>query len=646
MSKVQNKYDELYKKAITELEKVEKTKKIHIFVGSATCEIAGGSNEVYDELKKHIAASGRTDIEIKQVGCTGRCSLEPIVSILEDDKNLISYSLVNRNKIHEIFISHVLEGKPLVKYFLNGGACKLLDAGCSREKQRKAQEQLKKQPITHEFFELYGDKTFYCSQCRIALRNSGSIDPMNIYEYIKFWGFKPLASVLEKNDPEYVVQEMLDSKLRGRGGAGFPTGLKWGYARKNKETTRYMICNADEGDPGAFMDRSMLESDPYSIIEGMIIAGFAIGAEKGFFYIRAEYPLAIKRIEHAISICRKEGLLGKNILNSGFDYDLEIRLGAGAFVCGEETALINSIEGRRGQPRLKPPFPAISGLWSKPTIINNVETLANVPVVISVGGKEFAKIGTEKSGGTKVFAVSGKINHSGLVEVPLGITLKELIFDICGGIPNNKKLKAVQTGGPAGGCIPASMMDTIIDYDNLVQIGTIMGSGGLIILDEDDCMVQLAHYYMTFSQDESCGKCTPCREGTLRLLEILEKIIQGKAEMQDLEKLERLARVVQKSSLCGLGRAAPNPILSTLKYFKDEYISHVVDKKCLAKQCSALIKYEIDPEKCVGCTACARNCPVCCISGVRKQVHFIDQTRCIKCGKCFEVCRFNAVLKK
>ena len=645
MSKVRDSFDKLHFKAMNFLENSEKEKKTQIFVGAATCEIAAGSEVLYNELQKHIAASGRKDILLKQVGCTGRCSLEPIVSILEDGKALISYSLVNSQKAHEIFMSHIIEGKPLEKYFLNGECCKLLDAGHSRDLQKKAREQLEKQPITHEFFELYGDKPFYCSQSRIALRNCGAVDPESIYEYIKLNGFNSLANVLEKNDPKAVIKEVKDSKLRGRGGAGFPTGLKWEYAQNNQEKTRYMICNADEGDPGAFMDRSMLESDPFSVIEGMIIAGFAIGAQMGYFYIRAEYPLAVKRIECAIAKCREEGLLGKNILGSTFDYDLEVRLGAGAFVCGEETALINSIEGHRGQPRLKPPFPAVSGLWDKPTIINNVETLANIPVVLSVGGAEFSKIGTEKSGGTKVFAVSGKVNYTGLVEVPIGVTVKEVVFDICGGIQNNKKLKAVQTGGPAGGCIPASMMDTIIDYDNLVKVGTMMGSGGLIVLDEDDCMVRLAHFFMTFSQDESCGKCTPCREGTLRILEILEKIINGKGELEDLDKLERLANLVQKSSLCGLGKGAPNPVLSTLKYFKDEYIAHIVDKKCISKQCPALIKYEIDREKCIGCTACARNCPVNCIAGERKQTHVIDQSRCIKCGKCFEVCHFNAVQK-
>lgn len=638
-SLVEENYEKMYKKALSELEKSEKKYRLTIQVGSATCEDAAGSEEVLQELKNNIASANRNDILIKRVGCTGRCSLEPIVSILEKGKPVITYKQVDREKIHEIFISHILEGKPLEKYLLNG-ACKILE-----HKKTAAQEQLEGQRITHDFFEFYGMMPFYCSQTRIALRNAGLLDPENIYEYFKYSGFKSLAKVLSKNDPEFAVKEVMDAKLRGRGGAGFPTATKWGFARKSAEKERYMICNADEGDPGAFMDRSMLESDPFSIIEGMMIAGFAIEAERGFFYIRAEYPLAVKRIEHAIEVCYREGLLGKNILGSGFNYDLEIRLGAGAFVCGEETALINSIEGKRGQPRVRPPFPAVSGLWGKPTIINNVETLANIPVIISVGGKEFSRIGTAKSGGTKVFAVSGKVEHTGLVEVPLGIKVKELLFDICGGVLNNKKLKAVLTGGPAGGCIPASLMDTPIDYEDLVSLGSIMGSGGLIVLDEDDCMVQLAHFFMTFTQFESCGKCTPCREGTLRMLEILDKIIKGKGTEEDLHNLERLSHVIQKSSLCGLGRSAPNPVLSTLKYFKDEYLAHVRDKKCPAKQCSALLTYEIDKEKCVGCTACARNCPVNCISGERKKVHLIDQSRCIKCGRCFEVCQFDAVKK-
>jgi NADH:ubiquinone oxidoreductase subunit F (NADH-binding)/NAD-dependent dihydropyrimidine dehydrogenase PreA subunit len=412
------------------------------------------------------------------------------------------------------------------------------------------------------------------------------------------------------------------------------------------ETTRYIICNADEGDPGAFMDRSMLESDPFNVVEGMIIGGYAIGAHRGFFYVRAEYPLAIQRIQNAINACRRMGLLGKNLLGSGFDFDLEIRLGAGAFVCGEETALIHSIEGERGQPRVRPPYPTESGLWGKPTVINNVETFANIAVVINFGADWFSRIGTPDSGGTKVFALAGKITHTGLVEVPMGITLREIIYEIGGGVAGGKRLKAIQTGGPAGGCIPAEMLDLRVDFDSLNKIGSIMGSGGMIVLDEDDCMVDIAQYFTAFSQDESCGKCTPCREGTTRILEILNRITSGNGTEKDLEKLERLAQLVKKSSLCGLGRAAPNPILSTLTHFRDEYIAHVVEKRCPAKKCVALVKYEIEPAKCVGCTACARNCPVECISGTRRQPHEIDQMRCIKCGRCFQVCRFNAVIRQ
>lgn len=633
---VKQEYLKLKKKAQEEIQKIPHDKFIQIQVGSASCENAAGAEEIASELTKHIIASGRKDIVIRRVGCTGRCSLEPIVSVFMPSKPLITYKKVTREAVHEIFMSHIMGGKFVEKYLL--GSCDLMKTA-----KTKSQKYLFEHPITQRFYEVYGDVPFYCHQTRIALRNSGLIDPENIYEYIQFEGFHSIAELLEKNDPENVIKLVTESKLRGRGGAGFPTGKKWTFARANEEKTRYMICNADEGDPGAFMDRSILESDPFSVIEGMMIAAFAIGAQRGFFYIRAEYPLAIVRIQKAIDVCRKLKLLGKNILGSNFDFDCEIRLGAGAFVCGEETSLIHSIEGLRGQPRIRPPFPAVSGLWGKPTIINNVETLANLPAIVQLGGKEFANIGTEKSGGTKVFAVSGKVTHTGLVEVPIGTPLRYIVETICGGSPNGKKIKAIQTGGPAGGCIPAHLLDSEVDYETLQQLGTIMGSGGLIVVDQDDCMVQMAKYYLEFSQEESCGKCTPCREGTVRILEILTRITEGQGKLEDLDKLERLCKLMNKASLCGLGRAAPNPVLSVLKYFKEEFIAHIIDKKCPAKQCKSMLHYKIDPKKCVGCTMCARHCPTNCISGERKQAHFIDQSRCIKCGRCFDVCRFDAV---
>ncbi|GAB6186565.1 NADH-quinone oxidoreductase subunit NuoF [Thermopirellula anaerolimosa] len=501
------------------------------------------------------------------------------------------------------------------------------------------------EPVSQDFFELYGEVAFFNRQTRIALRHNGIIDPESIEEYVHYRGFEALAKVLSQGDPQSVIDEVIKSKLRGRGGGGFATGEKWALATKSPEKVRYIICNADEGDPGAFMDRSMLESDPFNVIEGMIIGAFAIGAHQGFVYVRAEYPLAVERIDRAIRKCREWGLLGKNILNSGFDFDLSIRLGAGAFVCGEETALIHSIEGERGQPRIRPPYPTEVGLWGKPTVINNVETFANVPAVIIYGADWFSRIGSQASGGTKVFALAGKINHTGLVEVPIGITLREIVMEIGGGCSGGTAVKAVQTGGPAGGCIPATMLDLRVDFDTLNRAGSIMGSGGMIVLDEDDCMVDIAKFFTAFSEDESCGKCTPCREGTKRMMEILDRITNGKADESDLDKLERLAKLVRRSSLCGLGRAAPNPVLSTLTHFRDEYLAHVRDKRCPAKKCTALIRFEIDAEKCVGCTACARNCPVECISGNRREVHVIDQARCIKCGRCFQVCRFDAVLK-
>lgn len=555
--------------------------------------------------------------------CFGACSTElagKCTHILVRPQNVL-YRIATLADLEEVVREHIQKGQIVERL------------------------RVKEEPVSQDFFELYGEIAFFNRQTRIALRHNGIIDPTSIEEYFHYRGFEALARVLSQNDPEWVVAEVTRSKLRGRGGGGFPTGQKWALARKSPEKTRYIICNADEGDPGAFMDRSMLESDPFNVIEGMIIGAFAIGAHRGFVYVRAEYPLAVERVDHAIQMCRQWGILGKNILNSGFDFDIEIRLGAGAFVCGEETALIHSIEGERGQPRIRPPYPTEVGLWGKPTVINNVETFANIPAVITYGADWFSRIGTNASGGTKVFALAGKVNQTGLVEVPIGITLREVVMEIGGGCPNGKKVKAVQTGGPAGGCIPATMLDLRVDFDTLNKAGSIMGSGGMIVLDEDDCMVDIAKFFMAFSEDESCGKCTPCREGTTRMMEILERITTGKADETDLEKLERLAKLVRKASLCGLGRAAPNPVLSTLTHFREEYLAHVRDKRCPAKKCTALIRYEIDPEKCVGCTACARNCPVECISGERRQPHVIDQARCIKCGRCFQVCRFDAVLR-
>ncbi|WP_306591396.1 NADH-ubiquinone oxidoreductase-F iron-sulfur binding region domain-containing protein [Geothrix sp. 21YS21S-4] len=553
-------------------------------------------------------------------GCFGACgSEEETGTFVLARPEKILYRVASEDDLRELLRVHVVEG-------------------LAADRLRVREE-----PIALEFLERYGDVAFFNRQSRIALRNAGVVDPESLDEYVALDGFKALAEVLGRRDPEWVIAELTKARLRGRGGGGFLTGAKWGLARKQADPARFIICNGDEGDPGAFMDRSMLESDPFNIVEGMIIGGFTIGAQKGFFYVRAEYPLAIKRIQHAIDVCRAAGLLGRDIMGSGFEFDLEIRLGAGAFVCGEETALIRSIEGERGQPKVRPPYPTDRGLWGHPTVINNVETFANVSAILRFSGDWYARIGTAKSGGTKVFALAGKVKHTGLVEVPLGTPLSRVVNDIGGGVSGGKQLKAIQTGGPAGGFIPAAWQDMEVDFEPLQKAGSIMGSGGMIVLGEDDCMVDIAKFYMAFSQEESCGKCTPCREGTTRILEILERITQGKGELADLDKLERLSKLCQRTSLCGLGRAAPNPVLSSLKHFRDEFMAHIADKHCPAKKCVALIRYEINAEKCIGCTICDRNCPVSCISGSRKEVHVIDQAACIKCGNCFDVCKFAAI---
>ena len=560
------------------------------------------------------------EVQVVGTGCFGLCEEGPIVIVYPEGS---FYSRMTVDKVDEIVEEHLLKGRIVEKYLFK-----------EKAKVEHAEE--------HKSLM---DVQFYSKQKRVALRNCGLINPENINEYIARDGYMALGKALTEMTPEDVINLMKDANLRGRGGAGFPTGMKWSFAAPNKADQKYIICNADEGDPGAFMDRSVLEGDPHSVLEAMAIAGYAIGATKGYIYVRAEYPIAVRRLHIAIDQARELGLLGKNIFNSGFDFDIETRLGAGAFVCGEETALMQSVEGNRGMSRVKPPFPANKGLWGKPTVINNVETLANIPQIIINGPEWFKSFGTEKSPGTKVFALGGKITNTGLVEVPMGTTLREVIYDIGGGCPNGKAFKAVQTGGPSGGCLTSEHLDTPIDYENLAKVGSMMGSGGMIVMDEDNCMVDIARFFLDFVVDESCGKCTPCRVGTKRMLSILERIVAGNGTMEDLDELESLANSVKDSSLCGLGQTAPNPVLATLRYFKDEYIAHVVDKKCPAKHCKALLTYEIDKDKCTGCTLCARKCPVSCISGTVKNPHEINQELCIKCGNCYSVCRFGAVQK-
>jgi len=580
---------------------------------------SSGSADIIERFEEQIKKKGLDkEVKVVRTGCFGLCAAGPVVIIYPEGT---FYSHVRVEDVDEIVSEHLLKGR-IVQHLVY------------KEKTDGQERHMALENIE-----------FYKKQKRIALRNCGVIDPENIDEYIAFDGYKALGKVLTEMKPEDVIQTVMESGLRGRGGAGFPTGLKWKFAAASKAEQKYMICNADEGDPGAFMDRSVLEGDPHAVLEAMTIAGYAVGATEGYIYVRAEYPIAVKRLQIAIKQSREYGLLGKNILDKGFDFDISIRLGAGAFVCGEETALMASIEGMRGEPRPKPPFPAVKGLFGMPTNINNVETFANVPQIILNGAEWFRSIGTEKSPGTKVFALGGKINNTGLVEIPMGTTLREIIYDIGGGIPNGKKFKAVQTGGPSGGCIPAEHLDIPIEYDTLTQIGSMMGSGGMIVMDEDNCMVDIARFFLDFTVDESCGKCTPCRIGTRRMLEILERIVKGQGEEGDIEKLENLAKNIKATALCGLGQTAPNPVLSTIHYFRDEYEAHIREKRCPAHHCQALLNYTIT-DKCRGCTACVKVCPVNAISGVVKERHVIDPTKCIKCGSCMEKCRFGAIEKR
>lgn len=591
-----------------------------LICGGTGCT-SSGSVKIAKRLQEEIDKNGLTDeVMVVRTGCFGLCALGPIMIVYPEGT---FYSMVKEEDIAEIVSEHLLKGRIVTRLVYD---------------ETVAENEIKSLKETD----------FYKKQHRIALRNCGVINPECIDEYIGRNGYEALGKVLKTMTPDDVIQVILDSGLRGRGGGGFPTGKKWQLARNlvKDADQKYVCCNADEGDPGAFMDRSVLEGDPHVVIEAMAIAGYAIGATQGYIYIRAEYPIAVQRLQIAIDQAREYGLLGKNIFDSGFDFDLDIRLGAGAFVCGEETALMTSIEGNRGEPRPRPPFPAESGLFKKPTVLNNVETYANIPQIILNGADWFASMGTEKSKGTKVFALGGKIHNTGLVEVPMGTTLREVIYEIGGGIPNGKAFKAAQTGGPSGGCIPAEHLDIPIDYDNLIAIGSMMGSGGLIVMDEDNCMVDIAKFFLQFTVDESCGKCTPCRIGTKRLYEMLEKITSGNATMEDLDKMEQLCYYIKNNSLCGLGQTAPNPVLSTLRYFKNEYIAHVKDKRCPAGVCQDLLTYKIIDIKCKGCTACARGCPVGAISGTVKQPHSIDTTKCIKCGACMAKCKFGAIIKE
>ena len=593
----------------------------HVLICGGTGCTSSGSLKIYEKLQEEIDKNGLSkEVQVVKTGCFGLCANGPIMIVYPEGT---FYSMVNVEDIPEIVSEHLLKGRIVTRLVYQ-------------------------ETVEENGIKSLNETDFYKKQHRVALRNCGVINPENIDEYIGRDGYQALGKVLTEMTPEEVIQCILDSGLRGRGGGGFPTGRKWQLARNivPNADQKYVCCNADEGDPGAFMDRSVLEGDPHVVLEAMAIAGYAIGANQGYIYVRAEYPIAVQRLEIAIKQAREYGLLGKNIFGTDFSFDIGLRLGAGAFVCGEETALMTSIEGNRGEPRPRPPFPAEKGLFQKPTILNNVETYANIPQIILKGAEWFASMGTEKSKGTKVFALGGKINNTGLVEIPMGTTLRTVIEEIGGGIPNGKKFKAAQTGGPSGGCIPAEHMDIAIDYDNLIAIGSMMGSGGLIVMDEDNCMVDIAKFFLEFTVDESCGKCTPCRIGTKRMYEILDKITKGKATLEDLDRLEELCYHVKANSLCGLGQTAPNPVLSTLRYFRDEYIAHIVEKRCPAGVCKDLFSYEIQADKCKGCTACARVCPAGAISGSVKNPHTIDKSKCLKCGACIEKCRFGAIIKK
>ncbi len=597
----------------------------NILVCGGTGCTSSNSLQIVDKLKEELEKHGlEKEVNVITTGCFGLCALGPIMVVYPEGS---FYSMVKLEDIPEIVEEHLLKGRIVTRL-------------------------LYQETVEEDTIKSLNKTAFYAKQKRVALRNCGVIDPEKIDDYIAQDGYMALGKVLTEMTPEQVIQTILDSGLRGRGGAGFPTGLKWKFAAANDADQKYVCCNADEGDPGAFMDRSVLEGDPHAVLEAMAIAGYAIGASKGYIYVRAEYPIAVKRLQIAIDQAHEYGLLGKDIFGTGFDFDIQLRLGAGAFVCGEETSLMTSIEGKRGEPRPRPPFPALKGLYQKPTILNNVETYANIAQIILKGADWFASMGTEKSKGTKVFALGGKINHTGLVEIPMGTTLREIVFEIGGGIPNGKKFKAAQTGGPSGGCIPSEHLDVPIDYDNLLAIGSMMGSGGLIVMDEDNCMVDVAKFFLEFTVDESCGKCTPCRIGTKRLLEMLDKITKGQGTMEMLDEMEELCYYIKANSLCGLGQTAPNPVLSTLRYFKDEYISHIQKKKCPAGVCKELLEYTIDKDKCFGCGLCARKCPVGAISvsdytapTKKKAAYEIDTAKCIKCGACMETCKFKAIFK-